>query len=117
VDRIVIVEEKSDNTLVFRFLGTITGIDTIDIIKIVEDSEHHAYKHIVIDLNKVTFIDSNALGGFVFLNRRLKTDGIAVIFYRPQKKVWGLLHNFFLDKVLTISEDFELPDTPRVQVD
>lgn len=113
----MIVEEKNKNTLFFRFFGTITGIDTIDIIKIVEDSEHHAYKHIVIDLNKVTFIDSNALGGFIFLNRRFKKDGITVTFCRPQEKVWGLLQNYSLDKVLFISEDFELPGTPRVQVD
>jgi anti-anti-sigma factor len=109
----MIFEEKNNSILVFRFIGTITGIDTINIVKIVETSSNHEYKQIFIDLNKVTFIDSNALGGFIFLNHRMKRDGIAVTFCRPQEKVRELLHNYSLDKVITISESFTPSDTPE----
>jgi anti-anti-sigma factor len=60
------------------------------------------YSRIIIDMRKVTFIDSEALGGFIFLSTLMKKSGIQLLLAGSEALIDRLFRDCCLDKVVSL---------------
>jgi anti-anti-sigma factor len=100
-------ESRVNGTVTITLLGEIRGIDSILFSKRIERYREADCTRIVIDLQGVTFIDSTAIGGLIYLNKTMKKYGHDVVIRSPSEHVQNIFNECNLNSVLTIEKKHE----------
>lgn len=101
------IEHPHGSTLIYHLAGKINGIEAILFSKTVEGYRGKNYTRIIIDMRKVTFIDSVALGGLIFLNTVMKKSGIQFLLAGSGDFLKSLFRDCCLDKVFSFVDSQE----------
>jgi anti-sigma B factor antagonist len=70
-----------------------------------DKAENAGAEQIVVDLERLTFIDSTGLQALVAYHRRFDGSGPALVIRRPRAEVASIFALVGLDKLLRITED------------
>ena len=90
---------------VIEFEGRIVLGDDLNLLRdMISGAIVEGYKHVLLDLEGVSYIDSAGLGELVNCHRSLKVNGGEVKLLNLQKKIRGLMQ---ITKLITIFDVFE----------
>ncbi len=110
-------ERIYETTVVLYPCGIINAVESILLTRKVENYKGTGYNRILIDLNKVEFVDSTTIGGFIYLTKTMKKSGIDVVLCAPRKQIQELFRNFCLEDVLKIEHRVVLNLQPSLPED
>jgi anti-anti-sigma factor len=109
-------QSEKDTTLILQLSGDISNVEAIRLSKHIESYRNTGYTQILFDLSTVNFIDSNAIGGFLFMNSIMKRAGIELVLADPGEHILELFRDCNIDKIITISNQLQTPAEQNVPV-
>ncbi len=86
-----VAERIQDDTLVLMISGRVTFYSRKVFQAIVNNARQSGARHIMFNLQGVTFMDSTALGGLALAYLNLKECDLAMSLVGPQQPIKGLL--------------------------
>ncbi len=101
----------SEGIFVLQLDGEININSITDMRQKVESYRIEQYKKFMIDLQKMSFLDSSGLGYLLILIKQVKDSKGEIVFCAPQKLVKRLLSTKRIDKYVNI---FETPEEAMV---
>ncbi|MEP0815380.1 MAG: STAS domain-containing protein [bacterium] len=103
----MIVFEEHGDILVITLMGEMT-ISRISLIKDKLDAfKVERFNKIVVNLEKLTFIDSSGLGTLVLLIKQVKNNFGTVVLCSPQVQVMKLIEMVKINKYVEIKENLD----------
>ncbi|MFQ5602606.1 MAG: STAS domain-containing protein [bacterium] len=108
MDMIKIIDKSNENVAIFTLEGKLTGLEGRGVIQDrVRDTIKKKLHNVILDLSKVTWIDSTGLGELIAsLSSIKKVDGNLVL-TNLQAPVQSLLKMTNLDQIFETYEDIE----------
>ncbi|MFL5871810.1 MAG: STAS domain-containing protein [Solirubrobacterales bacterium] len=94
-----------DPRTTLRLAGELDAATVPELEVALARAERARAKEIVVDVERLTFIDSTGLQTLVALQRRLNGDGPELVVRRPTEEVARMFSLVGLDKLLRITED------------
>ncbi|MBD3343908.1 MAG: STAS domain-containing protein [Chitinivibrionales bacterium] len=96
-------EHLLDGKTVLYLSGSISGIESIQLARMLEDYRKNDCGRLVIDMKEVQFIDSTALGGFIYLSKMMEKAGICLELHTPPIHLQELFTDCSLESILYIT--------------
>jgi anti-sigma B factor antagonist len=90
----------NENDLRLKIEGSLDALTARDVRPIFDQVVAEKPKHVTIDLEAVTLIDSSGVGAIVSLFKRVKADGGQVVVVHAQDQPLAVLKLLKLDRVL-----------------
>ena len=87
--------------------GELTGLDAIELFKIMEKFNKENREEIIVDLKNVTYMDSNCMGALIYSQIVLNKNKKKLTLSAPREFVANLFRDCTLDHVFTIIESYE----------
>lgn len=88
-----VAERIQNDTLILMISGRLTFYSRKVFQALVKTSKYSRAKHIIFNMEAVTFLDSTALGGLALAYLSLEEAGIAMSMVRPQSDVRMMLES------------------------
>jgi anti-sigma B factor antagonist len=88
-----------DNELRLKIDGALDALTAHDVRPIFDQVVAEKPKHVTIDLEALTLIDSSGVGALVSLFKRVKADGGRVVVVQAQQQPLAVLKLLKLDRV------------------
>ena len=95
------------NKAVIILSGEVVGFDSIKLSKVFRSYQARLYEEIIIDLRKVTFMDSNCLGALIYTQFLLEKYKKRIVLAAKTEYVKELFRDCAFDKVFEIVETYE----------
>ena len=87
--------------------GELTGLDAIELFKILEKFNKEKREEIILDLSNVEYMDSNCLGALIYSQIVLNKNNKKLIISAPRELVATLFRDCSFDNVFEIIESYE----------
>ncbi|MBI1207549.1 MAG: anti-sigma factor antagonist [Azospirillum sp.] len=94
--------EKHASSIEFRLAGELVSTDRKTFEAAIPDLLETSPREIVVDLKRLSYMDSVGLGMLVTLYERARNNGAAVVLRQPQGTVKKLLETAAFDRLMRI---------------
>ncbi|MBD3419172.1 MAG: STAS domain-containing protein [Chitinivibrionales bacterium] len=84
--------------------GEIAGANIVELQRAVESLKNSSYRRICIELSKATYINSQGLGGLIYLHKVISKHGKELIILSPSNVVRSLIRTCCFDTLFTVGE-------------
>ena len=95
------------NKYLIKLSGEVKGLDSIALSDLLSACKEKDYEEIIIDLQKVIYMDSNSLGALVYGKILLDKYNIKITLSADKKNIDKLFHECSLEKIFSIVESYE----------
>ena len=88
-----VAERIQNDALILMISGRVTFYSRKVLQALVKTARYSGTKHVIFNLEDVTFLDSTALGGLALAYLNLQEGGIAMSLVSPQKNTRAILNS------------------------
>lgn len=106
-DDVAITVERRDRVALVILVGDVDFRSVPRLRETLTDLLTEGHERIVLDLSRLTWIDSLGLGVLVAAWKRARAAGTALVLWRPSSKAGAVLKISRLDRVMTVVLDDE----------
>lgn len=96
--------DATNGNLIIKLNGEMDALGCSKIRPDLEEVTNQQHLHTVLDLNKISFIDSSGIGAIVFLFKRLKEQGRSMEIVGVQGQPQELMRLLRIDAAIPVSD-------------
>jgi len=96
---------ETEKTKIITLEGSLIGKKSFDFGESLRVMTNDQYEQVIVDLSRVTYIDSLAIGALLYFRAILEKEQIKLLLRRPSPEIKTTIEGCHLDEIFHIIDD------------